>query len=189
MKKSLYILFFILFTFSSSVSAHTGLENSSPSNGDTITEEIQEITMEFETELETGSSFSLLNDGEKEIPVSDIQIDGNKLTGTSDDPLENGKYTVIWNIIGEDGHIIDGEYGFTVAKANANKESTKSPTEMEEDKSPTIEEPEKNPEQSPAVNTAEEETQSNTNFIAIFVGLFFLVVIIVTVWLMRKGKK
>ncbi|NCT39948.1 copper resistance protein CopC [Bacillus sp. EB93] len=65
MKKSFYILFFLLFAFSTSVSAHTGLEKSSPSNGDTITVEIQEITMEFETGLETGSSFTLLLDGER----------------------------------------------------------------------------------------------------------------------------
>ncbi|MFK9119554.1 copper resistance protein CopC [Peribacillus frigoritolerans] len=189
MKKSFYILFFLLFAFSTSVSAHTGLEKSSPSNGDTITEEIQEITMEFETGLETGSSFTLLLDGEKEIPVSDIKVDGNKLTGASNEPLENGKYTVKWNIIGEDGHIIDGEYGFTVAKANANKESAESPTKSEEDKSQTIEEPEKASEQAPAASDVEEESQSNANFMPILVGILLVVAIFVTVWLMRKGKK
>ncbi|NCT39949.1 hypothetical protein GTW56_29935 [Bacillus sp. EB93] len=56
----------------------------------------------------------------------------------------------------EDGHIIDGEYGFTVTKANANKESTESPTKSEEDKSQTIEEPEKASEQAPAASDVDE---------------------------------
>jgi methionine-rich copper-binding protein CopC len=106
----LYVLFLLFFAFSPPVSAHTGLESSSPSNGETITEDIQEIALEFETVIETGSSFSLLSEAGKEIPVQDIQVNGNTLTGKASEPLENGNYNVKWSIVGEDGHPIDGEF-------------------------------------------------------------------------------
>ena len=36
------------------------------------------------------------------------------MTGTFTNALENGDYTVVWNIIGADGHPIAGEFSFTV---------------------------------------------------------------------------
>ncbi|HZG70656.1 MAG TPA: copper resistance CopC family protein [Chondromyces sp.] len=188
MKKVLYVLFLFLFAFSTSVSAHTGLEKSSPSNGQTITEDIQEITLEFDTTIEKGSSFTLLSEGEKEIPVQDIQINGATLTGRTNEPLGDGNYTVKWNIIGEDGHLINEEYVFTVAKGN-NNEPAKEPEE-ENTPSPSVDEQTEEQEQpSSTENNMEAEKQSNASFMPVLIGLLLLVGIIMAIWLMRKGKK
>lgn len=48
------------------------------------------------------------------IPVDDIAVEDNILSGTLSTPLENGDYSVNWNIIGADGHLINGEVPFSV---------------------------------------------------------------------------
>ncbi|WP_407675753.1 copper resistance CopC family protein [Peribacillus saganii] len=176
----------MFFAFASPVSAHTGLESSSPSNGETITEDIQEIVMEFESVIEIGSSFSLLSEAGKEIPVQDIQVNGNTLTGKASELLENGNYTVKWSVVGEDGHQIDGEYGFTVATENTTEENIE-PKE-ETTPSPATEEPKEEQKQSTAASDVQEENQSNPPFMPVLAGLLVVVALIVVVWLMRKGR-
>jgi len=133
LKKSLYILFLLTLTFASSVSAHTYLESSSPSDGETVTEDRQEIVLKFETPIEKSSSFTLLSEGGEELPVQDIQVNGDTLSGKAAEPLGNGNYTVKWSIIGEDGHLINGEYVFTVAKESAAEENAEPSNEPEEE--------------------------------------------------------
>ena len=115
MMKKLFLFTFIIFlAFANSALAHTGLESSTPQNGDVINEELQQITLTFEGKVEQGSKFELQNSTGESIPIENIALSENQIAGNFSNPLENGEYLVIWNIIGADGHPIEGEFSFSV---------------------------------------------------------------------------
>ena len=178
MKKLCLFLFSLLFLFSSSVSAHTGLESSSPADGETITEPLQNISLIFETAIEKGSSFTLSSDS-GEVPVQNITVADNVLNGSSAEPLENGTYTVNWRIIGEDGHVIEGTYGFMVSAEQTAKPATEEPD--------TAAENPETAEEAPA--DVQEETKSTAGTMPIVLGVIIAVALTTVIILMRKGKK
>lgn len=176
MKKTVLFLFSLLFLFSSSVSAHTGLESSSPEDGATITEPLQDIVLTFETVIENGSSFTLSSES-GDVAVENLAVTDNVLSGTAAAPLENGAYTVDWRIIGEDGHLIEGTFGFTVSVEQA-------PEAEEPD--PVQESPE-SAEDAPA--DIQEESTSTAGSMPIVLGLIVAAALIAAIILIRKGKK
>lgn len=105
------LLFFI---FGANVFAHSHLEDSSPKNGEIVTETLKTITLTFETAIEPTSSFTLKDEKNMSIPLSEVSISGNQLIATVEDNLINGAYTIHWKIIGEDGHPLEGEVPFTM---------------------------------------------------------------------------
>jgi copper resistance protein C len=105
------LLFFI---FGANVFAHSHLEDSSPQNGEIVTETLKTITLTFETAIEPTSSFTLMDEKNSSIPLSEVSISGNQLIATVENNLVNGAYTIHWKIIGEDGHPLEGEVPFTV---------------------------------------------------------------------------
>lgn len=105
------LLFFI---FGANVFAHSHLEDSSPKNGEVVTESLKAITLSFETAIEPTSSFTLLNEKNDSIPLSSVSISGNHLIANVEDNLINGAYTIHWKIIGEDGHPLEGDIPFTI---------------------------------------------------------------------------
>lgn len=113
-KKISFMVSMLFFLLGTNVFAHSHLEDSSPKNGEVVTQELKDITLTFETKLEQTSSFSLKNQNGTEIPLTQVTVDGNKLVGTPTDKLENGGYTVHWKIIGIDGHLLEGDIPFTV---------------------------------------------------------------------------
>jgi copper resistance protein C len=105
------LLFFI---FGANVFAHSHLEDSSPKNGEIVTESLKAITLTFETAIEPTSSFTLNDEKNNSIPLSEVSISGNQLIANVEDNLTNGAYTINWKIIGEDGHPLEGEIPFTI---------------------------------------------------------------------------
>ena len=114
MKKMIVFTFIFVLAFVNSALAHTGLETSSPQDGEVIKEELREISLTFETKIEQGSTFELKNSNGNSIVVDEIVLNENKMVGNFSNPLENGEYQVNWNIIGADGHPIEGEFSFSV---------------------------------------------------------------------------
>jgi methionine-rich copper-binding protein CopC len=199
MKKiSLLLLFFFLLVFSATVSAHTGLEKSYPAEGQTITDELQEITLEFETKIETGSAFSLIFEDGNEVLIENIQIVENRLSATPIEPVKNGNYTLKWKIVGADGHPIEGEYKFVVAQEieepnaanNPNDDSNGSTTTTEKGsttKSPTPAKEEAG--NTSAVSEEIDESNDSNPIIPIVIGILLLIAIGTAIWLVKKGKK
>ncbi|MDN4523790.1 copper resistance CopC family protein [Fictibacillus fluitans] len=180
MNKYIWLLTAILFFSTASIaSAHTGLESSVPKDGDVVKENISKITLTFETKIENLSTMKVTRDGK---PV-DIKtaVNDKVLTGTSPDPLENGKYNVDYKIIGADGHVIEKGLSFTVNKPEEKKEVKK--------------EPEKNTEKAPAAKQKEkseqkaEKTESKTNSSAPVFIVIVVIVIAIAVWLIKRKKK
>jgi len=118
MKKVILFTLIFFLVFVNNGLAHTGLESSSPKNGDIVNQELKQITLTFATKVEQGSSFELQNSSGKAIPIENISLSDNQLVGNLPNSLENGEYQVIWNIIGADGHPIDGEFSFSVNVAD-----------------------------------------------------------------------
>ena len=58
-----------------------------------------------------------------EIPVKEISINDNQMVGNLEAPLDHGDYQVLWNIIGADGHPIEGTFTFNVNKPNTEEDS------------------------------------------------------------------
>lgn len=115
MKKSLFAFLLILMIIPTMAYAHTGLVSSNPSEGQVINEDLSELTLQFDSEIEKLSTMKVIID-HKEIPFANLEVKGKEMMGTLSAPLENGKYTIEWKIVGEDGHNIEGEIPFSVEK-------------------------------------------------------------------------
>lgn len=139
MKKFILLLFSILLMVPSIVSAHTGLTSSTPSEGQVLKGDLQEITLSFNTDIEVLSTMILLKDG-MEIPIDNIQVEGQQMKGTLSRPLENGSYITKWKIVGTDGHMIEGEFPFNVQNAQI-EEKLENPTLSEENQEGKTEKP------------------------------------------------
>lgn len=191
-KLSLFIFIFFL-ALVNSVFAHTGLESSSPKNGDIINEELKQITLTFETKIEQGSTFELQNSNDETIPVENISLSEKQMIGNFLNPLENGEYQVNWKIIGADGHPIDGNFSFSV-----NVPVTEAPAEEQvqplEETQPQLNVEEKNIEEKKedTLNEAKnEESQQNkmpSYVIPTIIGVL-IVIIVVSFLLIMKRKK
>ncbi|MED4632831.1 copper resistance protein CopC [Peribacillus frigoritolerans] len=133
-KKILFITFFFFIGFNNNALAHTGLESSSPQDGEIVKKEIQEITLSFETKIEQGSTFHLTDSNGKSIPVENISINENKMVGGLLTPLGKGTYQTVFKIIGADGHQIEGQYSFSVDIPKKLTQSEQDQTQKEESK-------------------------------------------------------
>ncbi|MGG3805137.1 copper resistance CopC family protein [Metabacillus fastidiosus] len=187
-KKVLLFTFIIFVAFVNNAFAHTGLESSSPQNGEVITKELQQITLTFETKIEQNSTFNLQTSSGESIPIENIQLSGNQLVGNFSKPLENGDYQVEWKIIGVDGHPIDGKFSFSVSLPVA-----EAPVE-EQEKPQTQPNVEKNTDQNTGtVNETEEKdaqldnSQSNI-LIPVIIGVLVVIVIGGFFLVLRKKK-
>ena len=79
-----------------------------------LTEPIKELTLLFETKVEETSSINVLNSNGESVALENFVIEDGEMWATFLQPLENGDYKVEWEIIGADGHPINGEFSFSV---------------------------------------------------------------------------
>jgi methionine-rich copper-binding protein CopC len=197
MKKLLLIPLFFFLLFVDNVFAHTGLESSTPQNGDIVTENLEQITLTFKTKIEQGSTFELNNFLGETITVENMTIAENQLTGHLSKPLENGEYNVNWNIIGADGHQIDGKIPFTVnLPVTEESPAAQAPEQTQDDidlqKEDNIE-PETLAQEKEAENNqvvkAEDtkENKTTTYLIPTIIGILLLIVII-SLFMMKRKK-
>lgn len=110
----LSVLLPLLLLAPTTVFAHTGLQSSSPANGETIDKPLTEIRMEFNTDIEPLSTFVLSNEKNESVKLTGIGIDKNTMSGKIEPALPNGEYTVTWKIIGRDGHPVENKFSFAV---------------------------------------------------------------------------
>ncbi len=174
---SILFSFIVLASVTGSAMAHTGLESSEPSEGAVLTEQLQEITLTFEGKIEKTSSFSLLNENGEEVPVTNLAVADHLLTG-SVDSLDNGAYTIEWNIIGADGHPIKGTIHF-MQDAVVSETATETPAEE------AVIEDEPVAEQSESATADVEEDSSN---VWIYVVSIVLIVAILAFFLRSRKK-
>ncbi|MEK4485915.1 copper resistance protein CopC [Psychrobacillus sp. FSL H8-0484] len=178
MKKIGAFVFLLLITFAPSALAHSGLETSIPQDGEVMKDEISTLLLTFNTRIEGNSTFKISPVDGQEIPLEELQVREKEMVGSLKSPLENGKYTVTWKIIGEDGHPIENSYSFTVdTLSNTNTEVSSEPIEKVEEKSNDI------------IQITKEEAPSSNNILVGSLILFLLIALGSTFWLLRREKK
>lgn len=170
------------------VSAHTSLSTSNPSDGEVVTENLEQIILTFATTIEDLSTMDLLKDGNV-IPLEGIKVENKQLMGTLAKPLENGSYIIQWKIVGEDGHPIKGEINFIVQmdqnEADTNPVTPEESEENQEDESQT-----KQLDQNKAADTVEKiDNQNNNTSSTMLITVFIILIVIFGIVLLLFTKK
>jgi len=176
---SFFVVFFIM--CSNQAFAHTSLTESNPADGEVVIERIQELTLIFGTKVEESSSITVIDSHSQPVSIEALSIKYDKMTATFLQPLENGIYEVKWNIIGADGHPIEGNVSFTV-------DVPVTETLVEE---PVAVETEEANQSSVKVSETDEVVQSNklpSYVIPMIMGVLLTIVVGSIVWMMRRKK-
>ncbi|WP_071394066.1 copper resistance CopC family protein [Bacillus tuaregi] len=185
MKKISILTFVFFLLFIENALAHTGLGSSFPEDGAVIKEELQTITLTFETKIEQGSLFKLENSVGESLPVENITLSENQLTGNLLDSLENGEYRIIWNIIGADGHPVDGALSFSVDKVAEEPSVDDDPAISEQTETKT----EKAESQEKAEESNETEQNDGSSYtVPILVGVLAVIIAACIFWVVKRKK-
>ena len=107
----------------SPASAHTTLVDAGPNSGDEIAPGAELVALKFGEEVDSSGTLevAVLDADEEPVPVSDAQIssaDGSTVC-TRTAALKTGVHTVRYEITAADGHVVRGNYQFTVADGAA----------------------------------------------------------------------
>jgi copper resistance protein C len=136
------------------------LSSSNPTEGQVVTENLEQITLDFATTIEELSKMELVKDGNK-VALGEIKVENKQLIGRISKPLENGSYTIQWKIVGEDGHPINGEINFGVqTDQNQSHNNPVTPEEKQgtqEENTQTDKEEQNSVEQNNASDTVEQK--------------------------------
>lgn len=183
MRKMIFMIL-LLMLIPTTAFAHTGLESSSPQDKEIITAPLKEIVLTFNTNLEKLSTFTLVNEQGQEVDVNTIVVEGKLLKGSLTSPLSNGDYTVNWKIVGEDGHVIERSFSFSISLSGQTNETPESTSQVVE---PNQQDPAAVDTDLP-VQTAPVKTPSNDKNTFIWVGVGSLVLIGIIGFTMRRRK-
>lgn len=191
MKKIFFLSFIFLLACTSNAFAHTTLESSTPQDGEVIQEELKQIILTFGTKIEQGSEFTLQNSNGESIPVENISISENQLLGDITTPLDNGDYQVKWNIIGADGHVMEGDISFTydlpVAETTEEQNTVEQSTEETEPQT-TIDENETSTVNEGNQAEVEDDASTSSNAVPIIIGVLIVIVIASFLFMMKRKK-
>lgn len=104
-----------LLTTATLASAHTTLRSTNPEEGATV-ETLTEVQLEFEGDLlEIGTELSIV-DAAGDVHALEAEFPStNVVTAPVEPALANGEAELIWRVVAEDGHPIEGTVNFTYA--------------------------------------------------------------------------
>ncbi|TDL86240.1 copper resistance protein CopC [Vibrio vulnificus] len=177
MKKVLFMLMCMFICIPTIANAHTELTSSNPKEGQMVTEELDDIVLDFAGSIEELSTMKLMKDGE-EISLSQVQVQDKKMVGSPSAPLENGSYIIDWTIAGEDGHPISGKVSFTVQIEHMHEEK-----EAAQPKAANKENEQQDK------GEVQKENQTSSNSVTTIVTVILLVVLCLGVVLMFRKKR
>lgn len=180
-----------LFLTGGPAAAHTSLADSTPGAGDTVTE-LDRIRLEFtDGLLEVGTVVSVqFEDGEPQ-DVESEHVDA--ATVEADFPFSDaGAYVIVWRVVAEDGHPIEGEIDFTFAPEDTAPRPSPEPQPTAEaaPASPTpteLADPTPEPTTTP-VDSVVDEGQGVDPLLAL--GIALIAALVVTVgWLLSRQRE
>lgn len=177
MLKKIFGLLFLIFIIPFSTLAHTTLLSSTPAEGENLTEALKEAELVFGTKIEEGSTMTIEGEGGS-FEFDSIAVEGDTMSGAFSESLDNGSYRILWNIIGEDGHPIEGEIAFGVT--------------VEEEEAPaTTETAEEPAEQSaaPSEEAADEQPEEGGNLLVTILLVLAAVLAVYGIFKLLKKKK
>jgi putative copper export protein/methionine-rich copper-binding protein CopC len=101
--------------------AHTRLQSSAPAAGSTLAGPVAEVRLAFTTRVSAGlASVAVVSGGDTVAagPLAAVEgTEGRELVFVLATPLAPGAYQVHWRAPGADGHVIRGDFSFTVTGA------------------------------------------------------------------------
>ncbi|WP_017548220.1 copper resistance CopC family protein [Salinicoccus carnicancri] len=178
--------------FGGVVQAHSTMVSSSPEEGSEMQEEVSSVTMTFDSEIQQEEEIYLENaDGER-FDYENITVEGETVELTFAEPLVPGDYTVVWEVYGADGHLISGDYGFTVAgdapdESGESEDTAEEQTEEGQPEEQTDEVPAEESEGAVEDAAVEDEGGMSGGVIALIAGLG-IVVIAMIIFFARRRK-
>lgn len=131
MNKKFSLVIILIFLFPFPVQAHTTLLSSTPIEGQNMSEALPEVELVFGTKIEEGSTMSIEGENNS-FEFDKITIKNDLMTGKFNGTLPNGSYRILWNIIGEDGHPIEGEVAFGMSIETGESEKTEAVSDTNE---------------------------------------------------------
>lgn len=113
MKMPLLAVLTLSLACSSVASAHTHLENSSPADGSTVASAPTQFVLTF-GEAATLTALTIQKDGGVEQKITTLPKQAAANLAVQAPRLDNGHYVLKWRVVGKDGHVMSGKFGFTV---------------------------------------------------------------------------
>lgn len=129
----------LLLVFSTNtIYAHSVLLDANPEEGEVVVDHLSTISLDFNTKIEKGSSFYIVNESKGKIIPNNINFDESLIEGEFNSGLPGGNYTLYWSVIGADGHQVTGNYTFEIQvtekedKDNSEEEEVSNQDSIEE---------------------------------------------------------
>lgn len=162
--------------------AHIGLESSDPEKGATV-EAPEDITFYFDGPIEDYNDIMVQDKQGNEVKTTDVSLEPeDQLNVSMEAPLEAGEYEASFEVVSEDGHIIEGSSSFIAEEA---PEATNSSDEASSDNK--TEGAEESAEGQTDSGVDEEESGSNIPLALIGLGLVAVIVVLFLVRLKRRS--
>jgi hypothetical protein len=111
----LFAFTLVVIGLSAYVLAHTKLEKSEPAAGATLTQAPKQIQLWFNEEIDPAVSKLDLAGASGKVSLSGVHVmSGKELMAAVSGAVPAGTYTVAWQTAGDDGHVVKGDFTFTV---------------------------------------------------------------------------
>lgn len=179
--------------FGSVAEAHSTMVSSDPEDGSTVEEEVSSVTMTFDTEIQQEEEIYLENTEGERIDYEEVTVEGDTVEVSFSEPLASGDYTAVWEVYGADGHVINGEFGFSVAEGAADgseeesEETAEEQTEEEQPEEQTDEVPAEESEGAVEDAAVDDGSGMSGGVIALIAGLAVVVIAMIIIFA-RKRK-
>lgn len=182
MKKIIILALLCVLAMPLTALAHTTLTESNPAEGEVLTEVPKSIELTFGTAIEEGSTMELQGENST-YTFENISVSDNNLSGAVNEELGNGQYIIVWKIIGEDGHPIEGEIPFGIdAEPAAEEPVVEEPVAEEE---PALEE-EPAAEESVPQGEETEAAEEGSLWITVLIAALAIIIIFGIIKLVKK---
>ena len=101
-------------TFSSFAHAHVHLQRSTPADRSVVSASPQKIEMAFSQAVRM-TALTLQKAGEESQPLTGWPKESAQLISVPLQALTPGEYVVSWRALGQDNHLMNGTFRFTIA--------------------------------------------------------------------------
>ena len=184
--KKIILILSLLITFPIITSAHTTVSQSTPETDEVVTEQLNEIIVEFAGEIENKGTLTLVK-GTEEIKIDSLTFAPQQMKGALTTPLKNGSYQLIWKTASKDGHILDGEIPFTVNIPEAEEKALEDPPQSEPENN--IEENELQVEDNTDVKKENETVKTNSSTISTVAVIVLVILLAFGIWILLRKKR
>ena len=128
--KFFVILILLFFSIPQNAFAHAQLIKEFPLGNSEIVDIPEKVSLDFDNQiidLGSGNDLRVLNKDGVDVSTGDVTIVGANLSKSLSNTLEPGKYTVSYRVVSEDGHVVTGEYFFSIVESKTKTSASNKP--------------------------------------------------------------